>query len=62
MRTGELIALEWEDIDCEHKDMRINKTHNRGKTSAPKTKNSNIVNDILPIVEKYLKEQRNLLG
>ena len=44
------------------RDMRINKTHNRGKTSAPKTKNSNIVNDILPIVEKYLKEQRNLLG
>ena len=62
LRTGELIALEWEDIDYEYKEIRINKTHNRGKTSTPKTKSSNRAIDMLPIVEKYFKEQHKLTG
>ncbi len=60
IRTGELIALEWEDIDFENKEIKINKTHNRGRTGQPKTKSSNRNIDMLPIVERYLKEQYKL--
>ncbi len=55
LRTEELIALEWKDIDYEHKEIRVSKTHNRGKTGTPKTKSPTRNVDILLIVEKYAR-------
>lgn len=60
MRTGELTGLTWDDIDYERKEIRINKTLNRGKSHSVKTKSSIRTIDMLPIVEQYLKEQYKL--
>jgi len=60
MRTGELTGLTWDDIDYDRKEIRINKTLNRGKSQNVKTKSSNRTIDMLPIVEQYLKEQYKL--
>lgn len=39
-RAGELIALEWSDIDFRNNNLSINKTDWRGDVHAPKTENS----------------------
>lgn len=40
MRQGEILGLKWEDIDLESGTLRVRRTLWKGKTSAPKTRNS----------------------
>jgi integrase len=68
-RRGELLALEWSDIDLKKKTIRINKTLTQGKggrqiVQAPKTKNSRRTVPIDSKTNYWLKrwkfEQRRL--
>ncbi|WP_066155529.1 tyrosine-type recombinase/integrase [Aliarcobacter cryaerophilus] len=61
-RTGEILALEWKDIDFENKTITINKTRTLGITKIPKTKSSIRVIDMLPQCEFFLREQRKITG
>ncbi|WP_181227229.1 tyrosine-type recombinase/integrase [Helicobacter pylori] len=57
MRTGEQLALLWEDIDFTEKTITINKSLNElGKITSPKNKPSVREVDLLEPVEKILKE------
>ena len=40
MRTGEITALKWEDIDLENKTVKVQRTRNKGIESSPKTQSS----------------------
>ncbi|QQW78802.1 tyrosine-type recombinase/integrase [Helicobacter pylori] len=56
-RTGEQLALLWEDIDFKQKTIRINKSLNElGEITSPKNKPSVREVDLLEPVEKILKE------
>lgn len=57
MRTGEMMALRWEDINFQSKKIRIERSIRAGITGDPKTQSSVRVIDMLPLVEKSLKEQ-----
>lgn len=61
-RTGEILALEWKDIDFEQKTININKTRTKGLTKQPKTKSSFRVIDMLSQCEFFLIEQRKITG
>ena len=61
-RTGEILALEWKDIDFEQKIININKTRTKGLTKQPKTKSSFRVIDMLSQCEFFLREQRKITG
>ncbi len=57
MRTGEQLALTWEDIDFNEKKIVINKSLNElGQITTPKNKPSIREIDLLEPVEKILKE------
>ncbi|WQW26846.1 site-specific integrase [Helicobacter pylori] len=57
MRTGEQLALTWEDIDFNEKKIVINKSLNElGQITTPKNKPSIREVDLLEPVEKILKE------
>ncbi len=57
MRTGEQLALTWEDIDFNQKTITINKSLNElGQITSPKNKPSVREIDLLEPVEKILKE------
>ncbi|WP_101001540.1 tyrosine-type recombinase/integrase [Helicobacter pylori] len=57
MRTGEQLALLWEDIDFNNKTITINKSLNElGQITSPKNKTSIREVDLLEPVEKILKE------
>ncbi|MFP6239607.1 site-specific integrase [Helicobacter pylori] len=57
MRTGEQLALMWEDIDFNEKKIVINKSLNElGQITTPKNKPSIREVDLLEPVEKILKE------
>lgn len=54
-RTGEILALTWNDIDFVNKEIYITKTLSQdGKTDTPKTFSSKRVIDMLELVEKEL--------
>ena len=59
MRTGEILALKWKNIDFENKTIYVRATRNRGKDSTPKTKSSirdvDIINVLLPYLNSHLK-------
>ncbi|QQW91766.1 site-specific integrase [Helicobacter pylori] len=56
-RTGEQLALQWEDIDFKEKTITINKSLNElGQITSPKNKPSIREVDLLEPVEKILKE------
>ncbi|MGN8502443.1 tyrosine-type recombinase/integrase, partial [Helicobacter pylori] len=56
MRTGEQLALQWEDIDFNQKTITINKSLNElGQITSPKNKPSIREVDLLEPVEKILK-------
>ncbi|WQT51208.1 site-specific integrase [Helicobacter pylori] len=57
LRTGEQLALLWEDIDFKEKTITINKSLNElGEITSPKNKPSIREVDLLEPVEKILKE------
>lgn len=56
MRTGELLALKWEDINFFNKQIHIKKSIRKGIYSGPKTDSSIRTIDMLPIVEDAFKE------
>jgi len=56
MRTGELLALKWEDVNFHNKTIHVRRSRRQGVESDTKTGKSRII-DMLPIVEKSLKEQ-----
>ncbi|MEW5833001.1 MAG: tyrosine-type recombinase/integrase [Campylobacterota bacterium] len=62
MRTGELIALEWGDINFIEKKISIRRARRSGITKKPKTKNSIRQIDMLPVVEQALREQYKQTG
>lgn len=75
MRVGEVLGLRWEDIDFDNDEISVNHTllfYNKGKgkgstykINPPKTKNSNRIIPMLPIVREALlseKKRQELLG
>ena len=57
MRPGEIVALQWSDIDFERKTISITKTRIRGEDGPPKTKASYRTIDMLPLAEEALRDQ-----
>jgi integrase len=57
MRTGELIALTWDDINLEEDVISINKRVKDGKIDLPKTKSSIRDIPILNVLKPYLIDQ-----
>lgn len=55
MRTGELLALKWEDIDFNNKKIFVRRSMTKGIVSKPKTGKSRII-DMLPVVQSILKD------
>jgi len=60
MRTGEITALKWQDIDLENKTIKVQRTRNKGIESTPKTISSIREIDILDVLLPYLKEHCDL--
>ena len=60
IRPGEIVALTWEDINFEKKQITVNKTITNGKIGLPKTASSVRKVDILPLAELALKEQMKI--
>ncbi|MCI4222780.1 site-specific integrase [Dickeya dianthicola] len=54
-RTGELLALTWEDINFEEKSININKTNYNRQVTKPKTKASNRIIMLPSLVIDLLK-------
>lgn len=61
MRTGELLALSWEDINMHSKKIIVRKSMSRGTIKCTKTGESRVI-DMLPPVEAALKEQFKITG
>ena len=63
MRTGEITALKWSDIDFENRLIYVRKTRNKGVETTPKTKSSirdvEILDVLLPYLEKHLQFRLN---
>ena len=57
MRPGEIIALTWNDIDFDKKQITVNKTITNGRVGLPKTATSVRKVDMLPLAEFTLQEQ-----
>ncbi|MDD5400245.1 MAG: tyrosine-type recombinase/integrase [Sulfurimonas sp.] len=62
MRSGEILALKWEDIDFVTDTISINKTIAEGYINSPKTASSLRDIEMLPQAKKFLKAQRLLTG
>ncbi|NLJ28042.1 MAG: site-specific integrase [Deltaproteobacteria bacterium] len=54
-RQGELLGLQWEDLDLENKQLNIQRTYTKGRFFNPKTKTSNRAIDLSPLVISELK-------
>ncbi len=61
MRTGEMMALEWQDINFKSKKIHISKSMSHGKLGAPKTHETRAI-DMLSPVEEALRDQYRLTG
>lgn len=57
LRSGELLALKWSDVNFQSKEIHINTSTRKGKETSPKTKTSTRVVDMLKVVEDALKNQ-----
>lgn len=58
LRVGELIALEWQDIDFKHGRVHVRRSRTRGHLKAPKTSSSVRLVDLLPPASEALQAQR----
>ncbi|BDQ26846.1 site-specific integrase [Helicobacter heilmannii] len=63
-RTGELLALRWEDIDFKNDTIAIRATYNPTKHTrqTPKTKSSYRLIDMLPVVKQALMQLAHRMG
>lgn len=57
-RQGELLGLKWSDIDWRNSQLHIQRTYNKGRWFAPKTKGSERMIDIGPAMLNTLREWR----
>jgi len=59
MRTGEITALKWENIDLVNRTISVKATRNKGIETSPKTKSSirdvDILDVLIPYIENHLK-------
>ena len=62
MRTGEILALEYKDINFTEGTISINKTQTMGLNKSPKSKSSIREIDILSQCEIFLKNQQKISG
>jgi len=58
LRTGEIIGLQWRDIDWENRLIRVRRSRRQGVETAPKTKSSIRDVDILDALWPYLIQHR----
>ncbi|WP_373069889.1 tyrosine-type recombinase/integrase [Sulfurimonas sp.] len=58
MRSGELLALKWEDVDFETETITINKTIADGAINSAKTKSSERDIEMIPQVIEFFKAQQ----
>ncbi len=61
MRTGEIIALKWEDVDFKDRVIRVRRRIRMGVEGPPKTKNSIRDVDIIDALMPYLQNHRALM-
>jgi len=57
IRSGELLALTWDDVDFQTDTISINKTIAQGIINSAKTKSSERDIEILPMAKEYFKKQ-----
>jgi integrase len=62
MRSGELMALKWEDVDFQTDTITINKTVSRGFISSPKTRSSEREIEIIPKAKEFFNAQKRETG
>lgn len=62
MRSGEMIALQWKNVDFDKFEIFINRTKKMGLEKKPKTPASIRTIEILDSLLPYLKEQHKLTG
>lgn len=72
LRSGEMIALTWEDINFNKKQIRVNKTFTNKvldgtyKITTPKTNNSiryvDIDNNLLQLLKRHKEEEKKIYG
>jgi len=59
MRTGEITALKWENINLDNKTISVRATRNKGIETTPKTESSirdvDILDVLIPYIENHLK-------
>jgi len=60
LRTGEAVALKWEDIDFNSQELEVKRSRRYGKDTTPKTEKSIRVVPIFDELLPYLKSQREL--
>lgn len=60
-RPAEMLALRWQDVDFDKKEITISKGCVRGAEHAPKTKSSNRTIPMLSIVAQALAVHRNVV-
>ncbi len=65
-RTGEIIALKWDDIDLPNRIIKIRRSIRQGLESVPKTPNSirdvEIIDVLLPYIKHHMEHYRGNSG
>ena len=59
LRTGEITAFRYSDIDLDNKIIKVNKTRNKGIETVPKTLSSFRDVEILDVLKPYIKNHIN---
>ena len=62
MRTGEIIALKWDEIDFDNKLIKVRHSIRSGQYTEPKTKSSIRDIEILDVLMPYLIRHKKLVG
>lgn len=64
LRTGEITALRYSDIDLNNRVIKVTKTRNKGIETTPKTKSSirevEILDVLVPYIEEHIKNFKKL--
>lgn len=60
MRTGEIIGLQWQDIDWNEKIIKVRRSRRQGLETKPKTKNSIRDVEMIDALLPYLKHHRKM--